>query len=362
MGTLLMVPVDETGALVDASTPTLIQNALSETVSDVCLFSHGWWTNADRSMIDYSRFLLGFNRTLARVGKPTGLTLPTDAVAIGLHWPSMYSEDPNAFANIFQVGSFHTMEVRTYAVGRGGGKQIVAAVWQWAVDHPDVQFRMYLVGHSFGCRVACYALVSAMRDELALYTAFMRRYPPVPVRLALLEAAMPHDVFALGHPYATLQSYGPALRILATRSTLDTPLVTSRYYPEAEAVQPADQFDLSQPQAPGSILTSRPPIPALGGVGPDPSTLGAYNNNNQSLHYLPVGVGFQCTNVVWGADRLLVADLTPLHEAHRQQDQVRPSSGPVPPGRPAHPTDPGGYHSDIYCDEVYQLLIGALFS
>jgi len=360
MSAVLMVPIDETGALVDSSVTELIQNAVTDTVSDVFVFSHGWWTNADRAMVDYSRFLLGFNQAVAKTGVPVGLTPPTNSVAIGLHWPSMYSEDPNAFANIFQVMSFHTMETRTYVVGQRGGHDVIAAIWQWVIAHPNASLRLHMIGHSFGCRVACYSFVSAMAD-VTLLRQFMNRPAVVRITLALLEPAMPYDVLALDRPYGILQSYGQPLRILTTRSDLDTALMNSNYYPAAEATQPADQFDLSQTPATPPLAASRL-VPALGGQGPDGATLAAYNSGNTLRHDLLVDAGFQCTNVAWGRDRLLVADLTPLHRAHRQQDAVRPPGMPVPPGRPMRPTDPGGYHSDIYCDEVYQLLIGALFS
>lgn len=359
MGTLLMVPMDETGALTDAGVPALIQDALNDTVSDVFVFSHGWWTSADSSMIDYSRFLLGFNQTLATLGAPAGVTLPANGVAIGLHWPSVYSEDPNAFANVFNVLSFHTMEVRTYAVGQGGGRQVIAAVWDWASHHPNVPLRLHLVGHSFGCRVVCCALVEAMKNT-DLLQRFMTRNPVVPITLALLEAAMPADVLAPGHAYEILQNYGRPLRIMATRSDLDTALTNPNYYPAAEGAQPADQYDLSEAPASGPAPATKL-IPALGGQGPDGATLAAYNGGDQTLRPIAVDAGFRCTNLAWGSDRLLVADLTRLHRAHLQQDQTRAPDAPVPPGHPRRPTDPGGYHSDIYCDEIYQLLTGALF-
>lgn len=68
MGTLLMVPMDAAGALIDAGIPALIQDAVSDTVSDVFLFSHNWWADADRLVIGYSQFLMGFNRALSTLG------------------------------------------------------------------------------------------------------------------------------------------------------------------------------------------------------------------------------------------------------------------------------------------------------
>jgi len=121
------------------------------------------------------------------------------------------------------------------------------------------------------------------------------------------------------------------------------------------------QADLSAQHA-RTTVGPQSPVPALGGQGPDAATLGAYNHGDQTLRACSVGPNSQHTGVHRQTDRLLVADLTSLHEAHKQEDETRPPGAPVPFGRPVHVTDPGGYHSDVYCNEVYQLLIGALFS
>ncbi len=73
-----------------------------------------------------------------------------------------------------------------------------------------------------------------------------------------------------------------------------------------------------------------------------------------------VGPRFQCVDVLpYASERLVVADLTPLHAAHHREDLARPA-GELPPfGRPDRRSMRySGYHPDIYSKVVYELVVG----
>jgi len=140
-------------------------------------------------------------------------------------------------------------------------------------------------------------------------------------------------------------------RILTTVSQWDTPLV--RFYPAQEAQQPADLLYATAPTG------TRQAVPALGGAGPTDATWQAFNRA-LPRRVVAVGPGFQYADVLkYAEQRLVVADLSPLHAAHNQEDMARPT-GQLPPfGRPDRRSMAwSGYHNDIYSKEIYQLMMG----
>jgi hypothetical protein len=179
--------------------------------------------------------------------------------------------------------------------------------------------RLSMIGHSFGCRVVCSALTSALAQLTPQIDATIR------IRVALLEAAFNHNQLAPGGAYAQLSTYpGLDLRLLVTTSQLDTALV--KWYPIAERL---------------ANLFSGGDVHALGGAGPDAATATAWGGRGD----VTVGPGFDGSMASAHGERLVVADLTPLHESHPAGD-----AGSF-----------GGHHSDIYLAEVYRLLAGFLF-
>jgi hypothetical protein len=131
----------------------------------------------------------------------------------------------------------------------------------------------------------------------------------------------------------------------------DIPLV--RFYPAQEAQQPADAVYATAP------TETRQAVPALGGTGPSDATWQAFNGALPRTAVV-VGPGFQYTDVLkYAGQRLAVADLSPLHAAHHREDLARPAGALPPFGRPDRRSlSLSGYHSDIYCNEIYQLMTG----
>ncbi len=83
------------------------------------------------------------------------------------------------------------------------------------------------------------------------------------------------------------------------------------------------------------------PTPGLGSAGPSPATATAAGGVSD----LQVGPGFAAPPAGSLAGRLIVADLTPLHQAN-----------------PAGNAPFSGHHSDIFHDEIYRLMTAFFFS
>jgi hypothetical protein len=209
-----------------------------------------------------------------------------------------------------------------------------------------------LAGHSLGCRVLTSALHALPAQVLETFAALQTRNR---ITLVMLQPAMPADALeptdlTHAHPFGQLVHY-ENLRILTTMSEWDIPLV--RFYPAQEAQQPADLLYATAPAG------TRQAVPALGGAGPTNATWQAFNGA-LPRRVVAVGPGFQYTDVLeYAEQRLVAADLSPLHAAHHYEDMAR-LAGELPPfGRPDRRSMAySGYHTDIYCREIYQLMIG----
>lgn len=278
-------------------------------------------------------------------------TLPAKCAQI-YQWPSRPNELGGPI-DIADVLSFAKMEARANVVGGRGMARLLGLVWERLLADPGLAgTRLFLAGHSFGCRVLVSALHALPAQVPETFAAFQTRNR---INLAMLQPAMPADALeptelTQVHPFGQLKNYHN-LRILTTLSQWDTPLV--RYYPAQEAQQPADVLYATAPAG------TRQAVPALGGAGPTDATWRAFNGT-LPRSAVAVGPGFQYTDILGSAEqRLVVADLSPLHAAHHREDIVRPT-GELPPfGRPDRWSMPySGYHTDIYGKEIYQLMIG----
>jgi len=146
----------------------------------------------------------------------------------------------------------------------------------------------------------------------------------IQLRVVLLEAAFNSDELQHDQNYAALTDPDLNLRILATRSDADTSLCT--WYPKAEELN----------------FFAKGVVTALGGAGPSAQTLSDFASAGLAVS---VGPGFTYKGIVTNADRLVVANLTPLHDAN-----------------PGHVTSKfSGHHSDIHYNEIYELIAGFLF-
>lgn len=330
----------------------MVKAAIASPLSDIIIYAHGWLTDLNDLMVIYDYQAQHYDadlRALSRRG------FPTTRLVFMTHWPSRRSELGGPI-DITDISSFSTMEARANLVGQVGMAALIRLVWERVLADPNLtSTRVTLVGHSFGARVFTSALHALPAQAAEVFRAVQTRNP---LALIMLEPAMPADVLepddlTRAHPFAQLVHY-QNLRILTTMSRWDTPLV--RFYPAQEAAQPADVQDALMP------AESRRAVPALGGAGPTAATWSAFNGGLPPK-VVAVQPGFQISDVPKGTgQRLTVADLTPLHAAHRREDIARPE-GELPPfGRPTRRSMAlAGYHTDIYGEEVRALAIGHAF-
>jgi hypothetical protein len=341
----------------------MLRAAIVPPLSEVAIYAHGWLTDTSDLMLIYDTLTQGFEaelRALARrqagaaVAAPVApsLALPATSLVIMTHWPSRQSElgGPIEIADLL---SFANMEARANLVGGTGMARLIGLIWERLLADPDLAgTRLLLAGHSLGGRVLASALHALPAQVPETFAALQTRNR---INLVMLQPAMPADALEPtelrhAHPFGQLTHY-QNLRILTTVSQWDTPLV--RFYPAQELQQPADPLY-------GTALTgTRQAVPALGGSGPSNATWQAFNGA-LPRRVVAVGPGFQYTDVLdYREQRLVVADLSPLHAAHNHEDMARPT-GELPPfGRPDRRSMAwAGYHTDIYSKEIYQLVIG----
>ncbi|HXE52904.1 MAG TPA: hypothetical protein VN541_07820 [Tepidisphaeraceae bacterium] len=161
MSQAIMVPITGQGTISDlnigSTVPALAQPPFD--FSDVFVYSHGWWTTANDAMVDYTRFTVGFATTLLKAAAafgPPGATaprFPRSALEVGIHWPSMVSEDASSILNIAQPLSFYKRANMADDVGEHGGYALVRMILEGRQAAGLPQPRFHLIGHSFGCKV-----------------------------------------------------------------------------------------------------------------------------------------------------------------------------------------------------------------
>src|ERR1051326_811730 len=108
------IPINDAGLISDSETIETMKFALGQgfAFTDFYLYSHGWWTTGNRAMGDYNRFSIGFAGAVQTLAKDVKDAAPEqrNALAVGIHWPSMLSEDQGSIANWFQAMSYYSME------------------------------------------------------------------------------------------------------------------------------------------------------------------------------------------------------------------------------------------------------------
>jgi hypothetical protein len=315
MSHFLAVPINENGIITDQNIDVELQTVAAApfAFTDAFIYSHGWWNTASSAVSEYNVFSIGFAKTFqgmvasdpAKCPKLCGTFSP---LALGIHWPSMLSEDQDSVENFLEATSFFTMQQRADSVGRHAGYALLRLLLQARKSQP---LRFNLIGHSFGCRVVLSALEAVAEDSDLLADANNTEF-----NVVLLQAAADTNALGKGQLYERVQSSIKQLRMLVTVSANDTALGT--WYPRAQEL--AHLF--------------RGPTEAMGTAGP---------TGNLTV---PVTERFQVseTMIPRFTKPLGVADLTPLHEWHKAQ--YKPNSF-------------GGQHSDINLPQIYQML--ALF-
>lgn len=318
MSNFITAPINENGIILDGDIGGIVKDAMAPPFrfTDVFVYSHGWWTNAIAAAADYNRFSVEFTRRLLLIGEapPTLPRLPASAFAAAVHWPSMLSEDQGSITNYLEALSFYSMAKRADIVGEHGVYSLLRMIFETigGMASPP-SLRLHLLGHSFGCRVVCAALEQIAQNKIAVPAS-------VTLDAVLLQAAFNNDELEPNGLYGDVPQL--SLRVLVTRSDGDTSL--GRWYPIAEKLV---------------NLFSRRPVVALGAAGPSAPTQAQFGGAGA----VAVPPGFTYRAVVPLGQRLVVADLSPLHAAAGPGDSF------------------SGHHSDIYHDEIYQLIAGFLF-
>lgn len=320
----LTVPSDVNGTVFDPILTSVVAGALSADpfgFEDVVIYSHGWSTDADRALVDYDRFSIGLERCILLAG--TNLhAAPKPNLQIGIHWPSEITEDPDSPLNDLQLLTFFQMEHRADAVGRNLVYSLIRLALQARAGTAPLRF--LFIGHSFGCKVLCAALHDVQTD---IAGGTISTTPETQWRVALLQPATDCDNLEPTDIYGNVQEI-QNLRMLVTTSQADTCL--ARWYPDASRI--------------ANFFHGAYPTKALGATGPTLATRQAFGGSSD----ITVNPGLSLNDVP-NANRLLIADLTPIHSARAS---IRP---------PLYDGGICGSHSDIFFDEMFTLVAGFLF-
>lgn len=314
------IPINTNGIVSDLNVAPNFKNALNSpfNVTDVFIYSHGWWTSATRALSNYNQFSIGFATCVATVAKQSGqkLTqLPGSPLAVAIHWLSMLSDDDAAVVNILEPLSFYTMGHRANQVGKNAVYSLLRLIIE---ESPNIP-RLHFLGHSFGCRVVCSAIQEVLDDVSTFPNA-----KNLKINAVLLEPAFDQNELEAGELYGGLCQM-PNLRLLTTFSALDHAL--THFYPLSQDI---NIFK-------GSGASNQ----ALGGVGPTAKTLTDFGltGSPAPLNVVP---GFDHTASAVATSRMVTANLTALHQANTAY------------------TD-SDHHSDIFLPEIYELVCGFLF-
>lgn len=323
----LTIPSNADGTIFDPSLNAVIGNAIAADpfgFDDVFVYSHGWSTDAERASVDYDVFSIGLMRRLLVEQAASGElpSPPRSTLEMGVHWPSEITEDPTSPLSDAQLFTFFTMKQRADAVGKNLVYSILRLALSSRVDQP---LRFFIIGHSFGCKVVC----AALNDIQADLGGTIPISPLTSWRVALLEAATDEDNLEPGDIYGNIVKL-ENLRLLLTTSQLD--LALNKWYPLASKV--------------ANFFHGGNPTPALGAAGPTQNTVDSFNG----VTALSITSGFAMSTAMAPASQMIVADLTPVHQAR--------SVGPDP----KYSGGISGSHSDIFFDEVYNLIGGFFYS
>jgi hypothetical protein len=313
MSLFLTLPISGQGTITDVDTARALSSVMGDPFgfTDVFMYSHGWWTSAESAMIDYNSFSIGVSRIVLGLGGDVSHPKAT-SLGIGLHWPAIISEDTRSILNVVQPLTFFNRARMADIVGASGAAALLRLILTAPRPAGTPPPRIHLIGHSFGCKVVCSALQALASSGLL---------NGVTVDAVLIQAAFDQDSLEPGKAYGNVFSQIPQVRILATRSDIDLAL--------RDAYVAAGLFNLD-----GG------PKKALGFAGPTPKT-----PNAASVIQIAIDVGFTRTGSPDLSGPLVVADLTPLHE-HDGWTVTDPFSG---------------HHTDIFHEEIYQLIAAFLF-
>ncbi len=342
MDQFVMFPVNENGVF---SQPKIVGQTIVDAMSrpfpftDIFIYSHGWWTFGNAAMVQYGQYTVEFTRNLFDLHDALAHP-PVSTFGMGVHWPSTMSEDESALQEVIQTTTYYQMGTRAQQVGATGLYAALVTMFQTR-SASNLPFKLNLIGHSFGCRVVASAL-ERVATELAKASAdpLLKSFVySLPINLVLLQAAFKNNELDEGGNFEHLGVF-PNLRILVTTSGLDKALNT--WFPKAEELTNLLHLKLS-------------PAEALGGSpngGPTASTRSAYDVRG----VVSVDVGFGLADLPASSkdQRMIVADLSPLHAARQRLYAGDPNEGFAY-------SESSGSHGDIACPEIYTLISGFCF-
>jgi hypothetical protein len=314
------IPITTDGLIADLNVAGNFTKALNPpfNISDVFIYSHGWWTSATAALGNYNQFSIELSELVGTImarGTSTLTRLPASPLGVAVHWPSMISDDDSAILNKLEPFSFYAMGQRANKVGENSVYALLRLIIEQAPSTPRIHF----LGHSFGCRVVCSAIQEILKDSQTIPNG-----NNLAVNAVLLEAAFDQNDLEAGGVYGGL-SQMPNLRVLSTYSALDNALCHA--YPLSQ--------EINIFKGPGKNNE------ALGGRGPTAKTLNDFGSVAAPLIVLP-GSDYSISSGL--PARFIAADITALHQASTSYDN----------GNPDH-------HSDIYLPELYELICGFLF-
>jgi len=337
----ITIPINENGIVLDTDMNSVVVEAMSArpfNFSDVYLYSHGWANDAARALDEYNRFSVDFSKVvhlIAALNPAVFRNGPAESLGVGIHWPSQITESPQSALNNLELLTFYTMEHRADSVGRNAVYSILRLMLQSRM-HEGAAPRLNLIGHSFGCKV----VLAALQD---LQTDIADGTIAVPAgtvfNVVLLEPATDNDHLDPGDIYGDVYKLQD-LRTLITTSQKDEALVTWFHL----AGTAANIVHKPLAGVADAVLGGGPR--ALGAVGPTLATQNAFGGARNVV----VDHNFVATDMRDIHERLIVADLTPIHTWRLTQNPPLYSGGGF-----------GGSHSDINFEQLYQLVCGFLF-
>jgi hypothetical protein len=324
MSHYLIVPTNENGVVFDPTMTSSVATALGAPFGfeDIYVYSHGWSTDGDQAMGTYNRFSVDLaRRNLLLATNPPTKTWARNSLGIGIHWPSEVTEDPNSPLNAVQLFSFYTMEHRAEAVG----KNAIYAMVRLILTSGDgaTALRIFLIGHSFGCKAVCAALNDVQLD---IADGTISVPEGTLFRAVLLQGATDNDNLEKGDIYGNMVAL-ENLRVLLTKSSQDEALGT--WYPAAGKL---------------ANLFHAPPS-ALGSAGPTQQTITDFGGADSFV----VSAANTASDMTQYEKPMVIADLSTVHAA-------RKASGTYTSGGLS------GSHSDIFFDPLYDIVAGFLFT
>ncbi|HEX3670250.1 MAG TPA: hypothetical protein VHT92_00965 [Candidatus Cybelea sp.] len=329
MSHYINVPVNENGILFDPGMTNVVNEAMAVApfgFDDVFIYSHGWSTTAVGMMDSYNRFSVELASTILTFQGASGFPSPPRAnLGIGIHWPSEITEDPNSPLSAFQLLTFYTMEHRADVVGRNAVYAMLRLLLSARIS-TGVPLRIFMLGHSFGCKVVCAALQDMQTDVVGKTIVIP---PDTQFRVVLMEPATDENNLESGDIYGSVCQI-PNLRILITKSQQD--LALRDWYVAA-----------------GRLTNLFNPRQALGFAGPSQATVDLFGGADA----FSLAANFTPTSMFGFKNRLVVVDLSAIHAA-------RVASGAWPGNGPGGGLS--GQHSDIFFSEIYCMVSGFLYS